>query len=219
MEVRTIKQALQSDFSSIAKLKKNYGEIQSRALVADLIADVVEFLNVGKTMNPVQIAETTKMVELYFPHLNPADLKLCFNEMKLGRYGKFYDRIDGQVFLQAIEEYNQERMNVIESINIDNHKELKKSGFQASSYHPKVIQALKDAIGEKKPLWGKEELGKIETKADIGQKWLRQFDNLFLKYGKVTGNVRFLILGNSRFSIETFVERKTNNYFKKEPKS
>lgn len=219
MEVRTIKQALQSDFSSISKLKKNYGEIQSRALVADLIADVVEFLNVGKTMNPVQIAETTKMVEIYFPHLNPADLKLCFNAMKLGRYGKFYDRIDGQVFLQAIEEYNQERMNVIESINNDNHKELKKNGFQTSSYHPKVIQALKDAIGEKKHLWGKEELGKIETKADIGQKWLRQFDNLFLKYGKVTGNVRFLILGNSRFSIETFVERKTNNYFKKESKS
>src|SRR5690606_5765886 len=99
------------------------------------------------------------------------------------------------------------------------HKELKKSGFHPSSYHPKVIQALKDAIGEKKPLWGKETLGKVEPKLDIGQKWLRQFDKLYLKYGKVAGNVRFLIIGNNRLTIETFVERKMNNYFKKEPKS
>lgn len=210
-EIRSIAQAINSGFDSIAKIKKNYGEIQSRALVADMVVNLVQFVNVGKTMNALQVAETVKLIESYFPHLNLADLKFSFNEMKIGRYGKFYDRIDGQMILEYLEFYNHDRMSAFETQNNDKHKEIKKTESN-SGFHPTVVAALRNAVGGKKPLAESTKETKYVSTGDISQRWMKQFDNLYLKFGETKGSIRFLVFGSIRYSVDMFIERKYQNW-------
>lgn len=210
--VKSIHQAVTSDFLSIAKVKKNYGDIQAKAIVVDMLVGFIQFINVGKTMNAEQVAETVKMIESYFPHLNLADLKLFFDKMKLGHYGKFYDRLDGMVILENLEQYNQERMNVVESINTELHKQMKKDSFQTSSYHPDVVKVMQEAVGEKKPLYNPDIEKHNSNKCDITQKWMTQFDNLHKKFGVSCRSMRFLRFGNKSYTLEQFIERKFTNY-------
>ena len=214
--IKSINQAVNSDFLSLARMKKNYGELQTKALVVDMLVKFIQFINVGKTMNADQVAETVQMIEGYFPHLNLADLKLFFNQMKLGYYGKFYDRIDGMVILENLEQYNQERMNVVESINTLNHTQLKKDSFQTSLYHPDVVKAMKEAVSEKSSfniekteiLISKEQV----SMCYITQRWLKQFDNLYKKFGVSSRSVRIIRFGDQLFSLEEFIEIKIKNY-------
>lgn len=67
------------------------------------------FINVGKAMTDEQTFETAMLVVQEFPNLNIADINLIFKNAKMGRYGKQYDRLDGQLILQWFELYFDER--------------------------------------------------------------------------------------------------------------
>lgn len=60
-------------------------------------------------MSAVQVAQTADLVIEEFYYLKPDDLKLCFTKAKKGAYGKLYDRIDGQIILEWLRQYDQER--------------------------------------------------------------------------------------------------------------
>ena len=217
-DYKSISQAVQSDLPSIGKIRKSDPEIINEVLI-EFISDFVQFLNVGKIMNVSQINQTSKLISQYFPHLNLADLKVFFEKMKIGQFGLFYDRMDGQLILEKLEAYNQERMNVVEGMNNDHHKQLKKQSFDASTYHPNVINAIKEAIGDKKPLWhnkiNNSSTENQSIKCDLTQRWFRQFDNLHKKFGKNIAGMRHLVFNEKiHFSIETFIERKFTNYQK-----
>lgn len=209
-DYRSISQVIKSNLPSLAKIRKSDPEI-AKEVVIEFITDFVQFLNVGKSMNVSQINQTSILMLQYFPHLNLADLKLFFERMKIGQFGKFYDRVDGQLILEKLDEYNQERMNEFEAIRIAEHQVAKKTDFQTGGYHPDVIAAMMKAAGDKKPLWDGIKDESHEKKYDVTQRWLKQFDNLHAKFGKQISGMRFLEIGETRFSIETFIERKFNN--------
>jgi len=199
-----------SNLPSIAKIRKD-DQIIAIAVVTEFINDFVEFLNVGKIMNASQIDQTSKFILQYFPHLNLADLKVFFDKMKLGHYGKFYDSVDGQLILSKLEEYNQERMNEFERAKSLEHNRFKQEEQTNQSFHPSVIEALKKAIGEKKAFKPDIKEPRTPTEAELFHKRiLKQFDNLYIKFGVNIG-VRALKIGNTVFTLDVFISRKVNN--------
>lgn len=196
---------------SIAKIRKEDSEITD-IVVIEFITDLVEFLNVGKIMNASQIKQTARYILQYFPHLNLADLKLFFDKMKLGHYGKFYDSVDGQLILSKMEEYSQDRMNEYEQLRLKQHREEIKDNPIGEGYHPDVVDAIKKAIGEKKIKPIIEQKIELSYNEKLIQRWIKQFDNLYIKYGVTSGSyLRFLKFGNKRYTLDIFLSIKINN--------
>ena len=163
-------------------------------------------------MNASQIDQTSKFILQYFPHLNLADLKVFFDKMKLGHFGKFYDSVDGQLILSKMEEYNQERMNEFEQIRFIQHKEEIKNNPIGEGYHPDVIEAMKKAIGEKEIGKMSENYNRELTKSEItAKRWMKQFDNLHGKYGVPHVSSRFIKIGNKVMDFTEFMNRKFEN--------
>lgn len=109
-----------------------------------VISDLVEFFNVGKTMDGEQIKATSDLIAKEFYYLKFDDLKLIFNRMKTGFYGKAYDRIDGQTICLAIREYCEERSNTAETLYLEKAKEFK----QAETEIKYLVQVGEDYIRE-----------------------------------------------------------------------
>lgn len=183
------------------------------AIVTEFIIDYAEFVNLGHNMNARQIAETSKLILSYFPHLNLADLKLFFDKMKLGHYGKNYNAVDGQKILSFIEEYNNERMEEVSNLKYEVHKQQKEAEKTNVVFHPDVVEALKKAVGEKdhsKNFIQEKEVKKTKDQLLI-ERWTRQFDNLYRKYGILKG-VRYLKINATLLPFDKFIELKFENY-------
>jgi hypothetical protein len=215
MPLVTHQQAINSGLPTIRKLGEE-SKIVLSAYITEFIEDALSFLNLGKTMSDVQIAQTVTYLIEDYPNVNLADLKLFFNRFKKGVYGKFFDRIDGQVIIEAFTNYNSERMDLFEQQNQRDHYRSKRDERNNVSLfvgaHPDVIKVLKSAIGEKKLFAPEPPKPRVKTEAEIfHQRALRQFDNLFRKFGEQVSSVRFLVLGKERYTLDKFIERKIYN--------
>jgi hypothetical protein len=115
---------IQSNSPTLALLNKMQPQ-KAIAGVELLIDDLVNFFNVGKTMGADQIGETRKLIIKHYYFLKPDDLRACFEEVKLGRHGQAFDRIDGNTILIALKDYTERRMNIAESLVVEKHRELK----------------------------------------------------------------------------------------------
>lgn len=204
---------LKSDIPSLVRMKNSYGDIQVKAILVDVIADFTESLNLGKNMSVPQISELIKQIQQTFYYLNIADLKLFFQKMKLGYYGKFYDRMDESVILTALTEYDIERAEYVRMKD----GQQKKSDFQ--TYHPDMISVFGKAYKE---IFEKNNVQKVNvlkpktpTDAELfHQRALKQFDNLFARFG-TNNSMRTLKIGETVFTIEDFVNRKVKNVIDK----
>lgn len=106
-------------------MRREFGIMKVQAFVGKMIIDVAMFFNVGKMINEVQVASVANLIieEYYF--LKPDDFKLCFNRAKKGKYGKVYDRIDGQVIFDWLNTYVEERMMFFDDEGMLNHDKNK----------------------------------------------------------------------------------------------
>ncbi len=208
--VRSVADVLASGMPTVGEITKVYGDAVSASVVAIEIESLVRFVNVGKTMNAEQQIETAKTIVFNYPFLSLPDFKLFFQRLKTGVYGKMYDRLDGQVILEALARYSDERMGVAGEMTANQHYRAKKTGGYTQPYHTSLVQAMKDAVGERK-------IGKVNEPTakpfDIGQRWIRQFNNLHLRYGLNTGVLMIQIDGEN-FDITSFLNRKASNYEK-----
>lgn len=107
---RTVNDALQSITPPLAVFKKEYGEQSLQAILVIILTDVIKFFNTGKTMGQDQLVQTIRLITEDFYYFNIEDFKLCFNNAKRGRYGKIYDRIDGNVIYEWLQKYSEERV-------------------------------------------------------------------------------------------------------------
>ncbi|MDR0266068.1 MAG: hypothetical protein LBJ04_22840 [Sphingobacterium sp.] len=215
MQLVTHQQAINSGLPTIRKLGEE-SKIVLSAYITEFIEDALSFLNLGKTMSDVQIAQTVTYLIEDYPNVNLADLKLFFNRFKKGVYGKFFDRIDGQVIIEAFTNYNSERMDLFEQQNQRDHYKSKRDERNNVSLfvgaHPDVIKVLKSAVGEKKLFAPESPKPRVKTEAEVfHQRALRQFDNLFRKFGEQVSSVRFLVFGKERYTLDKFIERKIYN--------
>lgn len=96
------------------------------SIMVKLINDLLDFFNIGKTMDQGQVTSTVNLLLDDYSQLKPDDFMLCFNRAKKGTYGKVYDRIDGQIIFEWVEKYIQERDSEIEGLRQSENNRLKK---------------------------------------------------------------------------------------------
>ncbi len=95
--------------------------MSARAIVVQIITDVALFFNTGQNMNQDQVADLTEFILSDYYYLNIADLKLCFNNGKKGRYGKVF-RVDGSIILEWLEKYTNDRLNAADEESYKEHQ-------------------------------------------------------------------------------------------------
>lgn len=98
-----------SPSAEIALIRKEHGETFARAFMVGILADIVEYFSVGKSMGATQVAQTIDLILSRYYYFKPDDFKLCFNRAKQGYYGKVYDRLDGQVIFDWLNQYDATR--------------------------------------------------------------------------------------------------------------
>ena len=77
-------------------------------------------------MNSSQVATTINLIIEDYSMLKPDDFKLCFKRAMRGHYGKVYDRIDGELIFEWLEQYLYERDSEIEILRKNENARLKK---------------------------------------------------------------------------------------------
>ncbi|MDR1879413.1 MAG: hypothetical protein LBQ78_00570 [Tannerellaceae bacterium] len=100
-----------SGLPSIGNIRRRYGYDFTQAYIEIWIVNLREFINVGKKMNDEQTRETASLILDTYPFMNLADIHFIFKSAKLGRFGKQYDRLDGQLILSWFEEHFGKRCN------------------------------------------------------------------------------------------------------------
>lgn len=199
-----------------------FGQAVPKAALVKLFEDFLNFVNLGKTMDSFQLVQTVELILEYYKHLSLLDFKLFFKRLKLGDYGKFYDRVDGAVILDGLIRYTEEKASIIRNGNSDYH--IQNKGKNILEKAPvKVQDVIIEAFKEKdkeistlfKPNYGDlNDLNesRIKTESEIRvNRWIKQFDNLYYKFGVVNG-IRYLKINNQLFTFDKFIERKFENY-------
>ena len=77
-------------------------------------------------MNAEQVAQTAEIILYDYAYLKVEDFKLCFSKAKKGLYGKTYDRIDGQVILDFLNTYVEERIREADNQSYNDHLRAKR---------------------------------------------------------------------------------------------
>ncbi len=105
--IRTVGDAHDKPFVKLFELKEVYTKDTPMFLIESWINNLSMIL--GLTIIEEQVQELAFLIyeELYF--LNIAELALLFKNIKKGRYGSFYGRIDPAELLRWCREYRQER--------------------------------------------------------------------------------------------------------------
>lgn len=137
---------------SIVAIKKNFGEDFVQAYIEGWVVNIREFINVGKKMTDEQTQETAMLIVDEYYNLNLADINLIFKNAKLGRYGKYYDRLDGQIILSWFEEHFNNRCKIAADESVRAAEQFKNDPFQRTSGAEKMNNIFKNfqANDEKK---------------------------------------------------------------------
>ena len=107
--INTTIAAIDSGFPSLALLKRNIGEDSVQAYIEMWIINLLCFVNIGKSMSDTQVFETSSFIIYEYSSMNISDVNLVFKMGKMGKFGKIYDRIDGQIIISWFEEYFKSR--------------------------------------------------------------------------------------------------------------
>jgi len=124
-EIKTTTDAIKSQSLSLAKIKKESGEEYTMAYIIKWIIATNEFINVKNKQTPDQIKLTARYILQDYYYFKISDIYLIFTNAQKGRYGQFYDSIDGSKILSWFESYAKERSEIAESISFLEHDKIK----------------------------------------------------------------------------------------------
>lgn len=123
-------------------------------MVVLILTDIVQFVNVGKTMNPDQISRTADIIIKDYYYYKLEDFKLFSEQFIKGVYGKLFDRLDGTIILEALEIYDFERTEQAQHESDLKHEQNlqgRVNGVVNPEGQKKVIEALKTVVESVKP--------------------------------------------------------------------
>lgn len=84
-------------------------------MVQALLVNMQEGLNIDKPMTIAQLDECAEEIVRQYPHFKIQDIHVFCNGCKFGRYGKVYNRLNGQILFEWLAEFDQERILKIQS--------------------------------------------------------------------------------------------------------
>lgn len=91
---------------------------ETRMAVIRMVKDVVDFVEAKRTLTSVEdITFTAEAIIQGFPTLKLEELAMCCRDMKMGRFGKYYERLKTSEFTEAITQVEGERAAILERNN------------------------------------------------------------------------------------------------------
>lgn len=129
-KIRTVEDVVNNPlaYPTLAMIKKEFSEEKMIAFLVFILCDLVEFFNVGKSMNATQIKQTARLIYEEYPYMRIHDFRVCFTNSKKGLYGKVYDRIDGAIIMEWLLAHANDRGNLFEQQSIVAHNQSKDPG-------------------------------------------------------------------------------------------
>lgn len=124
---------LNSGLPTLGSVVKRFGFEFTQAYIEGWIVNLREFVNVGKKMTDMQTMETAMLILDEYRAITIADINFIFNSAKKGKYGQFYDRLDGQMILSWFEKHFSERCEAAANASI-RESERFKSESRTSSF-------------------------------------------------------------------------------------
>ena len=122
MPPKTVSDVFSSGMPALATLGRERGEAIARAVLVLIMNDMLDFFNAGNDMNDTQVALTVDLILEEYPYMQADDITLCFRRAMKGKYGKLYNRIDGQIIMGWLREYNKERCAAADNQSYNEHK-------------------------------------------------------------------------------------------------
>lgn len=185
---KTVSDVFDSGMPAISTLRREKGEAIARAVLVLILNDMLDFFNASNDMNDTQVAMTVDFILEEYPYMQTDDITLCFRNAMKGKYGKLYNRIDGQIIMGWIKAYNSERCAAAQATS-ENESKTRKQDEKSVSYTQYF-----DMIREKAANGDKEALKMMDNSFSINKlmkgdrtarlkKQLEEFDR---KRGRVT---------------------------------
>jgi hypothetical protein len=213
------------ELKSIRSVMRESGEEKMKAAINSILADLVLFFNVGKSMSEIQVRQTTDLIIVEKPYLSLPDLQVCFRRAKSGVYGKLFDRIDGGVIFDFIIQYEKEKTDEAENQSIYEHSRFKKkTDTEAkSAIHPdsqKIIDEIKNRLAkqieqerEKEAIIrsSRRELSQVSDPTPE-QKWLATYDLIFKKRGIWVGGSKFIDRNGVKMTMTDYLKFRSKKY-------
>lgn len=168
-----ISDVLRSPAGSISHLIHERGSVEVKAMLVDQIVNLTKFFNFSRTMDIHQVSETADLIIDQYPIYTPEDFILCFKNIKVLKYGKFYEGIDGSKILEMIRAYDlvrDEEIFEFRRIEASRHKnDLRTMPDEVAEIAKTVLGKLGQPVVENR-------LGKNE---DVIQRYITEFDDLY----------------------------------------
>lgn len=112
--------------------------------VVRAVAETVEFIDAKKTLStPEQIIFTAEAILRNNPSTTLEELRLTLDGMKTGKYGKFYERLKTQEFLDCLNRNEADRAEILERINEERKVTRGADDPNNITYQPKTIEDLR----------------------------------------------------------------------------
>lgn len=212
LSCNSIEEVLATPNVQISTIKNKLSENIALSTISLLIRDVIESINIPFNMKPEQVIPAAKIIYNQFWNLKLEDIKLCFKNGIIGKYNESnFVRLDVQILILWLQEYNIERILVIENNNHERQKHFNNMYEQIS--HPKVLELLK-SISEKSM---QDKILKTDIPTERikqGQDILFEFDKIYRdqvkeKITKSSGQ-RFVKVGEKFLNISEYLIFKSN---------
>lgn len=117
--IKDIETAIRLQTPTVVSLK-NYtegGEAYMIAVIMTIIKDVADNLNIGKSLNNQQLAFCARQIAAEYYFLKISEIRFCFMQGLMGRYGQIYDRIDISILMTWLGQYDSERAVAVEDLS------------------------------------------------------------------------------------------------------
>lgn len=120
-------QAINTECKTLALIKKDNDENKVLSIISAWIIDLNEFLNIKNQMSESQIEQTALFILDDYYYFNIAEINLIFTRIKKGFYGSFYESLDGTKLLSYFNQYDIERMGLVDDENYHKHLDRKRN--------------------------------------------------------------------------------------------
>ncbi len=129
-EVTTIAQAFNLKEAPLAKIE---GDVKGSIMMH--LSALSRFLGLKATLTMEHIEFIADKIHAddYYKWLKPADLKILFDRIKMGKYGDFYGNLNSISFFQSLDKYMIERNSEIERVRVQEQKEKAEDLKQAAT--------------------------------------------------------------------------------------
>lgn len=144
--VSSVKDAVNSPELPLSAIRSEIGMQGVRAVLVIALSELVQFFNVGKTMNDVQVAMTADLIISRYYYLKLEELKYCFQQAMC--YGKVFDRLDGNVILGWIRDYDMMRDECVTDASISEANEKKRQSETSGMFYNDYIAYLQKLADE-----------------------------------------------------------------------